>query len=319
MTRVLVTGANGFVGRALCPHLASRGHAVTGVVRRADPNGTALHQWVCSEPDFVEMERTWPSGLRPDCVVHTAARVHVMRDASDNPLEMYRATNVEGALRVARAAARHGARRFIYLSSIKAIGETDGGRPLSERDLPRPRDAYGRSKFEAEQALRELGRELALEIVVVRPPLVYGPEVRANFLRLMQAIAWGLPLPLGRIEARRSLVYLPNLVDAIGACIDDARAANDCFHVTDGVDLTVTELAEELGRNLHTRARLVPVPQAWLRFIGRITGCSSRIEKVVGSLRVDMSNMQTKLDWHPPYSTSQGLAATANWYLSTRR
>jgi UDP-glucose 4-epimerase len=265
------------------------------------------------------MEHEWPSGLRPDCVVHTAARVHVMRDTSKDPLETYRATNVEGALRVARAAARHGARRFVFLSSIKALGETDGGRPLSEGDPAHPEDAYGRSKLEAEQALRKLGRELAMEIVVIRPPLVYGPGVRANFLRLMQAVARGVPLPLGRVDARRSLVYLPNLVDAIRACVDDARAANHCFHVTDGTDLSVSQLAEELSRHLHQRARLLPVPETWLRLIGRITGCSSRMEKVVGSLRVDMSNIQTKLDWRPPYSTSEGLAATAHWYLSTYR
>lgn len=319
MTHVLVTGANGFVGRALCAHLTSHGYAVTGVVRHADANLAAARQWVCSEPDFAEMEHKWPSGLRPDCVVHTAARVHVMRDLSLDPLEKYRATNVEGALRVARAAAMHGARRFVFLSSIKAIGETDAGQPLSECDPAHPEDAYGRSKFEAEQALRKLGRELAMEIVIIRPPLVYGPGVRANFLRLMQAVARGVPLPLGRIDARRSLVYLPNLVDAIRACVDDARAANDCFHVTDGMDLSVTQLAEELGRHLHRRARLLPVPQTWLRLIGRITGCSNRMEKVVGSLRVDMSNIRAKLDWCPPYSTSEGLAATARWYLSTYR
>ena len=319
MTHVLVTGANGFVGRALCAHLTSNGYAVTGVVRHSDANRATAQQWVCSEPDFAEMEHKWPSGLRPDCVVHTAARVHVMRDLSKNPLETYRATNVEGTLRVARAAARHGAHRFVFLSSIKAIGETDAGCPLSEHDPAHPVDAYGRSKFEAEQALRELGRKLAIEIVIIRPPLVYGPGVRANFLRLMQAVARGVPLPLGRIDARRSLVYLPNLVDAIGACVDDARAANDCFHVTDGEDLSVTELAEELGRHLHKRARLLPVPKTWLRRIGRITGYSNRIQKVVGSLQVDMSHIQMKLDWHPPYSTSEGLAATAHWYLSTYR
>lgn len=319
MTHVLVTGSNGFVGRALCAHLESKKLEVTGLARQADAAVAAHRQWICPEPDFAGVERAWPSGLRPQCVVHTAARVHVMRDTSEEPLAAYRATNVEGTLRVARAAAQHGARRFVYLSSIKALGETDGGHPLREHSPARPADAYGRSKFEAEQALRALGHELGMEIVVIRPPLVYGPGVRANFLRLMQAVARGTPLPLGRIDARRSLVFLANLVDAIGVCVDDARAANECFHVTDGMDLTVTQLVEELGRHLHKRARLLPVPALWLRFIGQITGSSSRVEKLVGSLCVDMGNIQTKLGWRPPYSASQGLQATADWYLSTHR
>jgi nucleoside-diphosphate-sugar epimerase len=317
MSHVLVSGANGFVGRALCRALIDGGHAVTGLVRHAGGSIAGTKEWVHAGHDFTRLGDAWPQGLKADCVVHLAARVHVMRDTAADPLAAFRATNVDGALRVAEAVRRNGGQRMVFVSSIKAVAETDPGRPLREDDPAQPEDAYGRSKLEAEQALARFGAETGLDIVVVRPPLVYGPGVRANFLRLMSAIAKGMPLPLGAIRARRSLLYVDNLAHALSCCVTDSRAAHGCFHVADGDDPTVTELAQALGQHLHKPARLVPVPADWLRTAGRLTHRLPQVERLIGDLRVDTSHIRATLDWQPPYSTDEGLAATARWYRST--
>ena len=196
MSQILVTGANGFVGRALCRALADGGHTVTGLVRQTGGCESGMGEWVCDGKDFSDLASTWPQALRPECVVHLAARVHVLNDDAADPDAAFRATNVAGALRVAEAAFHNGARRFVFVSSIKAVAEVDSGHPLHEDDSPAPQDAYGRSKYLAEQALLRYGEETGLDVVIVRPPLVYGPEVRANFLRLLDAIWKGVPLPL---------------------------------------------------------------------------------------------------------------------------
>ncbi|MEJ8794920.1 SDR family oxidoreductase [Trinickia caryophylli] len=319
MSRVVVTGANGFVGDALCRTLLERGHAVTGLVRRAGTCAPGVDEWVFDRADFEGIDEAWPASLEARCVVHLAARVHVMHDNAVDPLAAFRASNVQGALRVARAAQRHGVQRFVFVSSIKALGETDPGRPLREDDPALPQDAYGQSKREAELALHRFGREQGLDVVVVRPPLVYGPGVKANFLQLMRAIAAGLPLPLGALAAQRSLVYVGNLADALAECALDARAAHGCFHVADGEDTTTTELARSIGRHLRKPARLVPVPSGCLRLMGRMTGRAPQIERLTGSLRVDASRLRSTLGWQPPYSFEEGLAATARWYLTSRR
>lgn len=316
MSHILVTGANGFVGRALCSALLEAGHAVTGLVRQAGGCVDGVQEWVDQSKDFADVASAWPLGLAPDCVVHLAARVHVLHDAAD-PEAAFRATNVVGALRVAEAASQHGVRRFVFVSSIKAVAETDAGRALREDDVPKPADAYGRSKYEAEQMLIRYGNEATLDVVIVRPPLVYGPEVRANFLRLLKAVSRGFPLPLASVGARRSLVYLGNLADALVRCATDPRAAHQCFHVADGDDPTVPGLARLLGKHLQTPARLLPLPVSWLRLAGRLTGRASHVERLVGSLQVDSSRIRTVLDWQPPYSLDDGLAATVRWYRTT--
>lgn len=317
MTHVIVTGAGGFVGQALSAVLRERGHAVTALVRRGGGSPEAARTWVHSAPDFEGLSEAWPADLRADCLVHLAARVHVMQARAADPLSAFRAANVDGTLRVAQAAHRNGVRRFVYVSSIKALGESDRGAPLRETDPPRPEDAYGRSKFEAEQALLSYGAQTGLEIVVVRPPLVYGPGVRANFLSLMRAIANGFPLPVGAATAGRSLVYVGNLAHALQACVADPRAANGCFHVSDGEDLSVSELARGIGRHLGRPARLVPVPVPWLRALGKLAHRSGQVDRLVGSLRVDISHLREALDWQPRFTVSEGLADTANWYRST--
>ncbi|RFU45996.1 SDR family oxidoreductase [Paraburkholderia sp. DHOC27] len=317
MTQVLVTGANGFVGRALCPILSSRGHAVTGLVRQSGARVSGVTEWVAPGNNFADLDMAWPEGLKPQCVVHLAARVHVMRDVAADPDAAFLATNVEGALRVAEASRRRGAQRFVFVSSIKAVSEADLGHPVREDDLPKPEDAYGRSKLKAEQAVLRYGEESGLEIVIVRPPLVYGPEVRANFLRLMDAVWKGTPLPLASVSARRSLVYVENLADALANCVSDPRAANQCFHVTDGEDPTVADLARILGTHLQKPARLFPVPVALLRAAGRLTNRLPQVERLVGSLQVDSGRIRSLLGWQPPYSLDGGIAATARWYRSS--
>lgn len=317
MSRVLVTGASGFVGRASCRALSAAGITVTGLVRRPGPQGAGIDEWVDASVDFAGIDANWPARLQVDCVVHLAARVHVMSEGAADPEAAFHGTNVEGALRVARAAWRHGVRRFVFVSSIKAMTEADSGRPVSEDDVPAPQDPYGRSKRAAEEALLHLGRETGLEVVIVRPPLVYGPEVRANFLSLMNGVWKGVPLPLGAIRARRSLVYVENLADALVHCATAPRAAQQCFHVADNDALTITEVARALGRHLGRPARLLPVPESWLRFAGRLTGRTGQVDRLVCSLQLDTSRIRTVLGWQPPHSTDDGLAATARWYRST--
>ncbi|MCX4152212.1 MULTISPECIES: SDR family oxidoreductase [Paraburkholderia] len=317
MNEIIVTGANGFVGRVLCRLLVQRGYGVTGLVRHASNSVAGVREWVDSSVDFAGIDGTWPQGLKPDCVVHLAARVHMLNDDAADPEAAFHATNVEGALRVAEAAVQRGARRFVFVSSVKAIAEIDAGRALREDDPPLPQDPYGRSKLEAERALVQYGIETGLDVVIVRPPLVYGPEVRANFLRLLDAISKGLPLPLAMASAKRSLVYVDNLADALMHCASDPRAAHQCFHVADGGDPSVAELVEALGKHLQKPARLFPVPVNWLRLVGRVTGRSAQIDRLVGGLQVDTNRIHSVLDWQPPISTDEGLAETARWYRST--
>ena len=314
---VLITGANGFVGKAVSRALLQRGDRVIGAVRRAHTAAEGVHEWLLDADDFQGIGQRWPVALRCDAVIHLAARVHMMHETTAEPLAAYRATNVDGALRVAEAARRAGARRFVFVSSIKAVAESSVGRPIKETDEPAPSDAYGISKLEAERALLDYGRESGLEIVIVRPPLVYGPGVRANFLQLMSAIAKGVPLPLGAIAARRSLVFVDNLADALVHCATDPRAVGHTFHVTDGRDLSVSELARALATQLHAPLRLVPVPVGVLRVAGRLTGRTAQVDRLVGELRLDSSHICECLGWYPPHTVEHGLLETAAWYRAT--
>ncbi len=240
-----------------------------------------------------------------------------MHDTEVDSLAAYRKTNVGGSLRVASAAHAAGVRRFVFVSSIKALGDRDPGRPLRESDEPGPTDPYGVSKREAENALLHYGKETGMEIVIVRPPLVYGPGVRANFLQLMHAIAKGIPLPLGAITARRSLIYVGNLASALIECATNPAAPGTIFHVADSFDLSVSELVRTLATQLSAPQRLVPVPASWLKLVGNLTGRSAQIERLIGDLRLDCTRAREMLGWNPPYSVEQGLSKTAVWYRST--
>ncbi len=306
---VLVTGATGFVGRALIPRLQADGHVVRAAVRT--PAGLA-NESVVGE---MAADTDWSAALQGcDAVVHLASRVHVMQDWATDPLVEYRRVNTAGTLNLTRQAVTAGIQRLVFASSIKVNGE---GRiaPYAEFDPPAPEDAYALSKWEAEQGLTAIAAGGGLEIVVLRIPLVYGPGVGANFLRLMQAVDRGMPLPFGCIENRRSLVYLVNLVDAIVTCVTHPGAANRTFLISDGVDVSTPELIRQLAAALHRPARLLPVPPAWLRLAGMLSGKKKATDRLLGSLSVDSTAIRSALGWTPPYTLREGLAVTAGWYL----
>jgi nucleoside-diphosphate-sugar epimerase len=310
---IAVTGATGFVGRRVVSDLAGRGHAVIGVVRGPSAPPARVVGDISAQTDWVRALE----GV--EVVVHCAARAHVMHERGTDPLPRYRAVNVEGTRRLAEQAARLGVRRLVYLSSVKAAGERSApGRPLKVSDAAAPEDAYGISKREAELALLEVSAATGLETVIIRPPLVYGPGVKGNFLRLMGAIARGWPLPLGAFDNRRSMVSLANLADLISLCVESPSAVGRIFFVSDGEDLSTASLARRLGAALDRPARLLPVSGAVLSTLGRLTGKAAEIERLVGTLQVDLADNYEVLGWSPPQTVDQGLRETADWFRSLR-
>lgn len=246
-------------------------------------------------------------------VIHLAARVHVMHETAGDPLSEFRRINVAGTERLARQAAACGVRRVVFLSSVKVNGEaTAGKKPYSEDDEPQPQDPYGISKWEAEQALRRVARETGLEVVVIRAPLIYGPGVKGNFLAMINALRRGIPLPLGGIENRRSLIYVENLVDAIMLTSTHPLAAGQTFLVRDGEDVSTPTLLRAMAAALDVPARVFFVPPAWLRFCAKLAGRSQAVDRLLGSLSVDDSKIRRMLGWHPPFSLVEGLAKTAS-------
>lgn len=300
---VLITGASGFVGRALCETLTRAGYDVIPAVRdaRGMPNERAVGE--------IGPYTDWREALHGvQSVVHLAARVHVMCDAASDPLAAFRAVNTAGTLNLARQAAAAGVKRFVFMSSIKVNGEyTQPGRAFAEVDLPDPQDAYGQSKHEAELGLRQLGAETGMEVTIIRPPLVYGPGVKANFAALLHAVQRGWPLPLGAVHNRRSLVALDNLVDFIVTCLTHPQAANQTFLVSDGHDLSTTELVRGLAHAAEVRARLVPVPAWTLRAGAALLGKGEVAQRLCGNLQVDISKARSLLGWVPPVSVDEGL------------
>lgn len=302
--KVLVTGGTGFVGSALCARLAASGFEVTSAVRRLSsaPREVAVGN--------LDASTDWQSALDGcDAVAHLAARVHMMRDTAADPLALYRATNTDATLNLARQAAQAGVKRFVFVSTIKVNGE-GGDAAYRETDVPAPQDAYAISKWEAEQGLRQIARETGLEVVVLRPPLVYGPGVKANFRRLIDTIARGWPLPLGAIDNRRSLLYLDNFVDAIQICVEHPAAAGQTFLIDDGEPVSTPELIRAVARAMKRPARLLAVPVSVLEFAGALLGKRAAVKRLTGSLWVDSSSIRMLLGWAPPYSMEAGLAAT---------
>lgn len=307
--RILVSGANGFVGRALREALGTNGYAVVSAVRRS--SGLADEIVVGDIRDSTN----WTIALTGcDAVIHLAARVHVMHDTTDEPLALYRATNTEATLSLARQAAQVGVKRFVFISTIKVNGEGED-ESYRETDVPAPQDAYAISKWEAEQGLQKISRETGLEVVILRPPLVYGPGVKANFLRLMHLIHQGWPLPLGAIKNRRSLLYLGNFVDAIRLCIEHPAAQGQTFLVDDGQTISTPDLIREIAKAMHRPARLVPVPVSLLQWVGWMTGRSAAVSRLTGSLYVDSQAIRSRLGWTPPYSMQTGLAHTVAAFI----
>ncbi|QGT78312.1 NAD-dependent epimerase/dehydratase family protein [Guyparkeria halophila] len=304
--RVLVTGANGFVGSAVMRRLVSDVvHSPMGAVRRPapqDPGSTIVVGELSAGTD-------WSAALQGvDAVVHTAARAHVMKDASADPLAEFRRVNVDGTLALARQAAGAGVRRFVFVSSIKVNGEeTSKGERFHAHDTSAPEDAYGISKREAEDGLFAVSRQTGMEVVIVRPPLVYGAGVKGNFASMMRWVSKGVPLPLGAVNNRRSLVALDNLVDLITTCIDHPAAANEVFLVSDGEDISTTELLQRVGKAMERPARLIPVPPRLLEVAAAMLGKRDVACRLLGSLQVDISKTHEVLGWEPPISVDEGV------------
>ncbi len=307
--RVLVTGASGFVGTALCRELLARGHTVRAAVRRLIPPGTVpprLHQILVPDIAAEFDRRALVDGV--GTVVHLAAIAH-----RSNQIEgELRRVNCDAAVRLAQAAA---GRRFVFLSSVKVHGEDSGSGTYAEDDALNPQDSYGRSKLEAELALNETAARNGIELVIIRPPLVYGPEVKANFLRLIGWVDSGLPLPFASVRNRRSLVYVGNLVDAI-ARFAEHPAARGPFLVSDEESVSTPELVSRIARALERPARLFPAPPVLLRAAGMIAGRRYEARRLTGNLAIDSFRARRLLDWRPPYTLDAGLAETARWFRS---
>lgn len=315
-TKVLVTGANGFIGRALCERLMADGRLVIGAVR----SDLAAHRLPEGVESFtigdIGPDTQWGAALsRVDTLVHLAARVHLLDDKGPEKFTAYRLVNVDGTRKLAQTAAAMDVGRFVFLSSVKVNGE---GRisAYTESDECDPSGPYAVSKCEAEQALHAIADQTGLEVVVLRPPLVYGPRVKANFLQLLKLVDRGIPLPLAGVKNQRSLIYLENLLDAIIACIRHPKAAGQTYLVSDGNDLSVPELIKKVASALGKPSRVFPFPIALLRISAKILGKTNAVNRLVDSLTVNSSKIRSDLDWTPLFTTEDGIKETAKWYLT---
>lgn len=315
--RLLVTGATGFIGRALCMTAVRRGWTVRAAVRGGGPpagvDGVAVGD--------IDAQTCWDEALHGvDTVIHLAARVHVLRDAATDPLAEFRRVNAAATGQLARAAIRHGVRRLVFVSSVKVNGEaTRPGERFRESDPPAPVDAYGRSKLEAEQLLRDIAAADGLEVVIVRPPLVYGPGVRGNFARLLATVRRGVPLPLASVDNARSLVYVGNLVDALLLCAVHPAAAGQTYLVSDGEDLSTPALLRAVAMAGSVRASLWPFPPSLLLAAGSLLGRRQDLVRLLESLQVDNGKIRSELGWVPPFSVAEALQNTWEPACATSR
>lgn len=314
---ILLTGATGFVGKEILNQLCENTEFNVRISIR--------HPLIIKNniPTFIkDLTETedWSSALdNIDCVIHSAARVHIMNETSSNPLSEFRKVNVEGTLNLARQAVAKGVKRFIFISSIKVNGEeTQLGQPFQADIAPAPSDAYGISKYEAECGLFKLAKQTGLEVVVIRPVLVYGPDVKANFRSMLKWVNRGVPLPLGAIVNKRSLVSLDNLVDFVIVCIHHLKAANQVFLVSDGEDLSTSEILEKITIALGKKNKLIPVPVLWIKLVCFLLGKKNIVQRIFSSLQVDISKNKELLNWTPPYSVNQSMAKTAAAFLKKK-
>jgi nucleoside-diphosphate-sugar epimerase len=309
--QILLTGASGFVGQALARACLAQDVTLICPCRRPlDWQDANMRNPIVSD---MSADTDWSAHLQGvDVVIHSAARVHVMQETASDPLAQFRTVNVDASLQLARQAAAAGVRQFIYLSSVKVNGEaTLPGHPYTADDQPLPQDAYGISKMEAEQALLQLAQATGIAVTIIRPPLVYGPGVKANFLSMLRMVRRGLPLPLGSIRNQRSFVYLGNLVDLVLHCRLNEAARNQVFLASDGRDLSTTELLRLCAQALQVKSRLLPFPAALLTLAASMLGKKNVADRLCQSLQVDISKTRKLLAWSPPYTVEQGLQATA--------
>lgn len=311
MALIGVTGATGFVGTELLRQLAASGHSVRRLLRTGPAAGLPNDRIV---DDFSD-GKAWSRALDDvDTIVHLAARTHVLDDRDPDPLGAYRRINVHATVALAQAAADCGVRRFVFLSSIKVNGETSGASPFSEESRPSPEDAYGITKLEAEEALRHMSGHTGMEVIILRPPLVYGPGVKGNFLRLLHWVQQGIPLPLSSIQNHRSLIYVGNLASAIIACLQPTGVAHHTYLLSDGEDLSSPELMRRLAVNLGVQSRLFPFPLAPLAALAALAGKSAEFRRLTGTLQINSESFCRDFHWHPPYTVNAGLLETVQWY-----
>jgi nucleoside-diphosphate-sugar epimerase len=314
--RILVTGASGFIGRALCVALRGQGHYVRGAVRKtASPrSGDNLDTVVVGN---IGPDTRWDRALENiDTVVHLAARAHVLKESSRDPMSEFSRVNTQGTEQLARAAAAMGVKRFLYMSTIGVNGSHTETKPFTEADEPRPMDAYALSKWRAEQAVWDVARRDDLGVTVIRPPLVYGPGNPGNFFRLLKLLDSGWPIPLGGIRNSRSMIYVDNLVDMVATCIRRPAATGNVFVVSDGEDISTPNLIVHMSKALGKSPRMFALPKKVLRGLAALVGRTGEIEKLSASLIIDISKVQAVLDWKPPVRLEQGLWSTVDWYRS---
>lgn len=299
---ILITGHTGFIGRAIVDALKQHPLTLAGRRQLHHQPGQFFHKELTAEQDFSDCL----AGV--DVVIHAAAQVHSMQAPTDNTVAFYRAINVDATINIAKQAAAAGVKRFIFISSIKVNGEeTHDGQRFTPNDASISCDAYGQSKAEAEAALRQLATETGLEVVIIRPPLVYGPGVKANFAAMLRLAKWNLPLPFGAIHNKRSMVALANLVDLVKICVSHPNAANQTFLVSDDHDVSTTEMLQLMIRAYGKRPRLIPIPASWLWFVGKLTGKQAIVSRLCGSLQLDISFTKAQLNWTPPITVAQGI------------
>ncbi|BCM25276.1 UDP-glucose 4-epimerase [Methyloradius palustris] len=314
--RFLVTGANGFVGSRLIRRLVADGYNVKAIVRSDQPIASHANKIIVP---CVNAETDWSVYLHDiEIIVHLAARVHVMNELSNDSLTAFQEVNLHATVNLAVQAAKAGVRRFVYISSIKVNGEYTHSHPFTELDAPNPKDPYGISKWQTEQALRAVSIRTGMQIVIVRPPLIYGIGVKANFLNLMKLIDRRVPLPFGSINNKRSMLYVENLVDALVQCAIHEKAAGETYLLSDGYDVSTPELCRLIAMSFGRSVWMINFNLLIMYWLSKLLGKSAAIERLTQSLQIDSRKIRRDLGWSPPYTIEQGLAETVDWFKSIK-
>jgi len=316
---ILVTGANGYIGRALGEELSERGYSVYGAVRGMMEEGIAGYQQLFSTGNLGKTV-DWGDALEGvECVIHLAARAHRLNETQKEATDIYHEVNCNGTLNLAKQAAKVGVKRFIYISSIGVLGDRSEGLPFTNHSAYAPDTPYTYSKMEAEIGLDEIAENSEMDIVVIRPPLVYGEGVPGNFLRLLKLVRLGIPLPFGALHSTRSMIYLGNLLDFMIKCIDSPAAVNRKWVISDGTNWSTAELVRQIASSMGKRLFLIPIPLFLLRFVGTLVGEVIAVDKLSSPLRVDNSDTMKLLGWEPPYAPEYGLKRSVEHYILEKR